>query len=102
MAVNFPGTRQPQSTRPPDRHRWAPEARDVGPGCWRPVLPRITFATYVVLLGLFIVIRGLPLDRLWQALWIIAGITAAMAGRPMSNYFRVLRDWSLFFAVLLL
>jgi hypothetical protein len=56
----------------------------------------------VVLLGLFIVTRGLPLDRLWQALWIIAGITAAMAGRPISDYFRVLRDWSLFFAVLLL
>jgi membrane-associated phospholipid phosphatase len=66
------------------------------------VLPRITFAIYVVLLGLFIVVRGLPLDRLWQALWIIAGITAAMAGRPISDYFRVLRDWSLFFAALLL
>ncbi len=73
-----------------------------GPAVWRTVLPRIAFAAYVGLLGLFIVTRGLPLDRLWQALWIIAGITAAMAGRPMSDYFRVLRDWSLFFAVLLL
>jgi PAP2 superfamily len=67
-----------------------------------PILPRIAFATYVVLLGLFIVIRGLPFDRLWQALWIITGITAAMAGRPINDYFRVLRDWSLFFAALLL
>jgi PAP2 superfamily len=66
------------------------------------VLPRITFATYMTLLGLFIVIRGLPMDRLWQALWIITGITAAMAGRPISDYVRVLRDWSLFFAALLL
>ena len=67
-----------------------------------PVLPRITFAAYVVVLGVFIATRGLPLDRVGQALWIIAGITSAMVGRPIRDYLRVLRDWSLFFAALLL
>jgi PAP2 superfamily len=59
-------------------------------------------AGYVVLLGLFVVVRGLPLDRIWQALWILTGLAVAMLGRPVVDYLRVLSDWSLFFAALLL
>jgi hypothetical protein len=60
------------------------------------------FAAYFVVLGTFIVVRGLPLDRLWQALWILTGIAVALLGRSVFHYLRVLRDWSLFFAALLL
>jgi membrane-associated phospholipid phosphatase len=60
------------------------------------------FAAYFVALGAFIVVRGLPLDRLWQAMWILIGIAVAMLGRSVFDYLRVLRDWALFFAALLL
>jgi PAP2 superfamily len=63
---------------------------------------RITFAAYWVLLGVFVATRGLPFDRVWQALWIVAGITSAMVGRPIGEYLRVVRDWSLFIAAVLL
>jgi PAP2 superfamily len=59
-------------------------------------------AGYAILLGLFVAFRGLPLDRIWQALWILTGIAVAMLGRPVADYLRVFRDWSLFFAALLL
>jgi PAP2 superfamily len=60
------------------------------------------FAGYFVALAVFIVVRGLPLDRLWQAMWILIGIAVAMLGRSVADYLRVLRDWVLFFAALLL
>lgn len=70
-------------------------------GQW-PVLRRTAVAAYVVVLGVFVVTEGMPLDRVGQALWLLGGITAAMVGRPLLDYVRVLRDWSLFFAALLL
>jgi membrane-associated phospholipid phosphatase len=63
---------------------------------------RVALVAYVVLLAGFVVVEGMPLDRVGQALWVLGGITAAMVGRPVQDYMRVLRDWSLFFAALLL
>ncbi len=67
-----------------------------------PAVRRVTFGAYLVVLGWFVATRGLPLDRPGLTLWIVAGITAAMVGRPLADYARVLRDWSLVFAALLL
>jgi len=66
------------------------------------IVRRTAIAAYLAVLVCFVAVKGMPLDRVGQALWILGGITAAMVGRPVGDYLRVLRDWSLFFAALLL
>ena len=72
------------------------------PGRRTAIVRRTAVAAYLAVLVCFVAVQGMPLDRVGQALWILGGITAAMVGRPVGDYVRVVRDWSLFFAALLL
>ncbi|HSK55640.1 MAG TPA: phosphatase PAP2 family protein [Jiangellales bacterium] len=63
-------------------------------------LRRYALPAYVVVLAVYVVLEGVPVDRLGQAAWIVGGIVAAMAGRPPAEHGRVLLDWAPFLAVL--
>ncbi|HSK28174.1 MAG TPA: phosphatase PAP2 family protein [Jiangellales bacterium] len=65
-----------------------------------PSLSRLALPAYVVVLVTYVVTEGVPVDRLGQAAWIVAGIIAAMAGRPPAELARVLLDWAPFLAAL--
>ncbi|HEU4490466.1 MAG TPA: phosphatase PAP2 family protein [Jiangellales bacterium] len=63
-------------------------------------LRRHALPAYVVVLAVYVVVEGVPVDRLGQAAWIVGGIVAAMAGRPPAEHRRVLLDWAPFLAAL--
>ncbi len=79
----------------------ATTAAEHAPWYTSPWVRRTTFGAYLVVLGWFVATRGLPIDRPGQAMWLVAGIFAAMVGRPLVDLARVLRDWALVFAALL-
>ena len=68
---------------------------------WLPRARRAAMATYAVTLATYCVVQGIPLDRLLQAVWIVAGIAASMVGRPVRELLRVLLDWTPFIGLLL-
>jgi hypothetical protein len=63
-------------------------------------LRRYALPAYVLVLAVYVVVEGVPVDRLGQAAWIVGGIVAAMAGRPAAEHRRVLLDWAPFLAAL--
>ena len=67
----------------------------------RPTARAVALTIYFVLLAAFIVRFGWPFDRSLQMLWLLAGMSAAQVGRPLSQWLRMLRDWLPFFAALL-
>lgn len=48
---------------------------------------------YLVLLAVVTVAFGVPTDRIYQALWIMAGIAAYTPDRPWREHLRILTDW---------
>ncbi|WP_083864890.1 phosphatase PAP2 family protein [Nocardia brevicatena] len=48
---------------------------------------------YLVLLAVVTVEFGVPTDRIYQALWIMAGIAAYTPDRPWREHLRILTDW---------
>lgn len=59
----------------------------------RRLLRSAVWSAYLLALAVVTVLFGLPTDRIYQALWIIAGIAAYNPGRPWREYLRVLVDW---------
>ena len=62
---------------------------------------RVALTAYAVTLGVYCLVQGIPIDRLLQAVWIVAGIVAAKVGRPLRELARVLLDWTPFIGLLL-
>ncbi|NED98131.1 phosphatase PAP2 family protein [Phytoactinopolyspora alkaliphila] len=60
------------------------------------------FGAYVVVLAWFCVTEGVPIDRIGQTVWIIAGILAAGLGRTWRQHVRVFVDWLPLLAALVL
>jgi PAP2 superfamily len=48
---------------------------------------------WAVALTIFIVVRGIPLERFIQTVWILLGLFAFNVGRPWRSYARILLDW---------
>lgn len=63
---------------------------------------QVGLAGYAVILVTYCVSVGIPVDRLRQALWILAGILVASVGRPWRHGLRVVADWTPFIAALLI
>lgn len=57
---------------------------------------------WALALAVFIAVRGIPLERLIQSVWIIAGIFAANFGRPWRTQAKILLDWLPFIGFLVL
>ena len=64
-------------------------------------LRRLAVTAYVVVLAVYCVRQGVPTDRLLQAVWIVAGMTLAMIGRPWRAIGRLYLDWTPFIGLLL-
>jgi hypothetical protein len=60
---------------------WLRTPRGIGIGAWA-----VAFATFVV-------VRGVPLDRISQTVWILLVLFAANLGRPWRSQLRILTDW---------
>lgn len=61
----------------------------------------VALTAYFAVLAVYVVRVGVPFDRPLQALWLLAGMTAAQVGRPLRQWLRMLLDWLLFVAALL-
>ncbi|MEU1980675.1 phosphatase PAP2 family protein [Nocardia sp. NPDC019395] len=51
------------------------------------------WSAYLLALAVVTVLFGLPTDRIYQALWIVAGIAAFNPDRPWREHMRTLIDW---------
>lgn len=51
------------------------------------------FATYLIVLGAVVATKGIPLERVYQAAWLLLGIVAFRINRPLRTHLRVLVDW---------
>jgi membrane-associated phospholipid phosphatase len=60
----------------------------------------VAMGLYGVLLALYVVVVGIPLDRGLQAVWLIAGMAAWQVGRSWRQWVRMLADWVPFIAAL--
>jgi hypothetical protein len=60
---------------------------------WTWPLSRVGLAGYLVVLASYIVNVGVPIDRIGQSVWIVAGIIAARLGRPLREHVRAVLDW---------
>jgi PAP2 superfamily len=69
---------------------------------WTWSLSRLGLAAYLVVLGTYIVRVGVPIDRIGQSVWIVAGIIAARLGRPLREHVRAILDWLPLIAALIL
>ncbi|NMO04777.1 inositol phosphorylceramide synthase [Gordonia sp. TBRC 11910] len=56
-------------------------------------LRALVFVGYLVALGIVIATKGVPLERLYQAAWLLGGIVAFRIDRPLRSHLRVLVDW---------
>lgn len=63
----------------------------LGRSWWTP--GRIGLITYALVLGLYCVTQGIPMDRIGQTGWIILGITAARIGEPLHAHGQAILDW---------
>lgn len=80
-----------------DRLTWGPRTRQwLGQPRGRAVV------VWALALAVFIAVRGIPLERLIQSVWIIAGIFAANFGRPWRTQAKILLDWLPFIGFLVL
>lgn len=86
------------SAAPPE-----PEPEPVAaPIPWRKWAGWIGFAAYLGVLVWFVYRHGLPMDRIGQTAWIVAGILAAGLGRTWHQHLRVFADWLPLLAALVL
>ena len=69
---------------------------------WTWPLPRLGLIAYLVVLATYIVNVGVPIDRIGQSVWILAGIVAARLGRPVRDHVRAVLDWLPLLAALIL
>jgi hypothetical protein len=69
---------------------------------WTWSLSRLGLVAYLIVLGTYIVRVGVPIDRLGQSVWIVAGIIAARLGRPLRDHVRAVLDWLPLIAALIL
>ena len=69
---------------------------------WTWSLSRLGLTAYVVVLVTYIVKVGVPIDRIGQSVWIVAGIIAARLGRPLRDHVRAVLDWLPLIAALIL
>jgi len=84
-----PGSRRPEpETRPRTRVRWR-------------TLRWTAFGLYVLGCVLFLRLQGIPTDRIGIALAILVLLTIAVLGRGWAVWWRMMRDWVPFEAVLL-
>lgn len=51
------------------------------------------FVTYLLVLGVVVATKGIPLERVYQAAWLLLGIVAFRIDRPLRSHLRVLVDW---------
>lgn len=63
---------------------------------------RIGFGLYLAVLIWYCLTEGVPIDRIGQAVWIVAGILAAGVGRTWRQHVRVFLDWIPLIAALVL
>ncbi|NDL59697.1 phosphatase PAP2 family protein [Phytoactinopolyspora sp. XMNu-373] len=63
---------------------------------------RIGFALYLAVLLWYCLNVGVPIDRIGQTVWIVAGILAAGLGRTWQQHVRVFLDWIPLVAALVL
>lgn len=63
---------------------------------------RACLAVYVVVLVVYSGVEGIPMDRVGQTGWIIAGMIAAKAGRPWREHVRTFLDWLPLLAALII
>jgi PAP2 superfamily len=70
------------------------------PSTWP--LSRLGLIAYLVVLAIYVVNVGVPIDRISQSAWILAGIIAARLGRPVRDHVRVVLDWLPLLAALIL
>src|SRR5918995_1333157 len=59
---------------------------------WEWPLHRVGLAVYVLVLAVYIVRVGVPIDRIGQTGWILVGIVAARLGRPLRDHTRAIAD----------
>jgi hypothetical protein len=69
---------------------------------WGWPLHRVAIAVYVLVLVVYIVRVGVPVDRIGQTGWILVGIVAARLGRPLRDHARAVLDWLPLLAALIL
>ncbi|MBD0293244.1 MAG: inositol phosphorylceramide synthase [Jiangellaceae bacterium] len=75
-------------------------ARALQPWTWP--LSRLGLTAYFVVLLVYVVRVGIPLDRIGQTGWILLGILAARLGRPLREHVRAVLDWLPLLAALVL
>ncbi len=69
---------------------------------WTWPLSRIGLTAYLTVLAIYIVVVGVPTDRIGQTGWIVIGIVAARLGRPVREHVRAVLDWLPLLAALIL
>jgi hypothetical protein len=69
---------------------------------WTWSLSRLGLAAYLIVLVTYVVRVGVPIDRIGQSIWIVAGIIAARLGRPLREHVRAVLDWLPLIAALIL
>ena len=69
---------------------------------WTWSLSRLGLTAYFVVLAVYVVAVGVPIDRIGQSVWILAGIVAARLGRPIREHVRAVLDWLPLLAALIL
>jgi hypothetical protein len=60
---------------------------------WTWSLSRLGLAAYLIVLVSYVIRVGVPIDRIGQSIWIVAGIIAARLGRPLREHVRAVLDW---------
>ncbi|WP_083459333.1 phosphatase PAP2 family protein [Jiangella muralis] len=63
---------------------------------------RVCLAVYLVVLVVYSGVEGIPMDRVGQSGWIIAGMIAVKIGRPWREHLRTFVDWLPLLAALIL
>lgn len=63
---------------------------------------RVFLALYLVVLVIYSGVEGIPMDRVGQTGWIIAGMIAVKIGRPWREHVRTFLDWLPLLAALIL
>lgn len=62
----------------------------------------LVIALWAIALAVFVVVRGIPLDRGWQTVWVISGLLVLRVGYPWADKKRIVLDWLPFLALLYL
>ncbi|SEF18209.1 phosphatase PAP2 family protein [Jiangella alba] len=78
-------------------------AAAVGDGWRGRVTPgRVGLGIYLVVLVVYSAVEGIPMDRVGQTGWILAGMIAVKIGRPLREHLRTFLDWLPLLAALIL